>query len=101
MSTTPFLTGDKSDDLISLEDAALLLPSTKKKTIAPRTIHDWSRKGCRGVRLRTIRSGGQCICTTRRWLREFLEALALTDNTRAITYHRSNGSDKILNNAGI
>jgi hypothetical protein len=60
---------------LTLAEAAALLPGRKPgKRLYVNTVWRWCVKGLRGVRLRSVLVGGQRL-TTRRWLREFLQAM--------------------------
>ena len=60
---------------LTLTEAAALLPGRKPgKRLYVNTVWRWCVKGLRGVRLRSVLVGGQRL-TTRRWLREFLQAM--------------------------
>jgi hypothetical protein len=65
------------DELIPLKEAAAELPRGRRgRKRAIQTLYRWtSRRGCRGIVLRSTQVG--CMrCTTRRWLGEFFAALA-------------------------
>lgn len=73
---------DVLDDLITLRDAAALMPRRRAgRKCAVQTIYRWTTSGYRGVRLRYVQVGST-RCTTREWLREFFAAAAAsTDRT--------------------
>lgn len=61
-------------ELVSLADAASLLPERAGKAISPATLRSWVRTGIRDTRLRVEIVGGTAF-TTERWLFEFIDAL--------------------------
>jgi hypothetical protein len=62
---------------LTMAEAAALLPGRKAgKRLYVNTVWRWCMKGLRnGVRLRSVLIGGQRL-TTRRWLREFIQAMS-------------------------
>ena len=64
------------DEYLPLPRAAEELPRRRagRKT-STACVYRWTNSGLRGVRLRYTQVGGT-RCTTRRWLREFFDALA-------------------------
>jgi len=72
-----------SEHLISLTDAARLLPARRKgKKPHVSCVYRWTVTGCRGVVLESIQVGGT-RCTSREALGRFFEALTLASPTGA------------------
>jgi hypothetical protein len=70
-----------SESLLSLTDAARLLPARRKgKKPHVSCLYRWSVSGCRGAILESIQVGGT-RCTSREALARFLEALTLASPT--------------------
>ena len=63
------------NNLLSLNEAAGLLPRRKGKKISLCTLWRWSQAGIKGVRLQTVPVGHQ-LFTTAEWLQEFIDRLA-------------------------
>ena len=64
------------NEYLTLTEAAKLVPGRKPgKGVSEGTVWRWCMRGIRnGIRLRSAMVGGH-RCTTRQWLREFIEAL--------------------------
>jgi len=65
-----------NETVLSFSDAAVRLPrrrAGKKPHVA--TLYRWAMRGCRGVRLETIRVGGT-LCTSVEALQRFCERLS-------------------------
>lgn len=62
------------DELVSLSQAARMLPITRGKSVSPSTLWRWSKHGIRGVRLETLVRGGTAM-TTRTAIQVFFERL--------------------------
>jgi hypothetical protein len=70
-----------SEQLVSLTDAARLLPA-RRKGKKPHTscLYRWSVSGCKGIVLESLQVGGT-RCTSREALARFIEALTLASPT--------------------
>lgn len=69
----------KTEQLISLSEAAKTLPRTNGKKVHDSTLWRWARKGIRGVKLEYVRVGSR-ICTSVEALSRFLSALTVKDD---------------------
>jgi hypothetical protein len=71
-----------SDELLTLPEAAAILPRRRKDTkgkntkVSASTLWRWHTRGSRGVRLEIVKVGGQTY-TSREALRAFIEARSL------------------------
>jgi hypothetical protein len=66
---------DVTDEaLISIREAAQLLPKVSGKQTHPSTLYRWCTKGCRGVLLAHTRLGSR-LCTTPAALNEFAQSI--------------------------
>lgn len=63
------------DDHLTDTEVTKVLPRREGKRLHPSSVRRWRRKGIGGVRLRFTMIG-RSPRTTRRWLREFFDALA-------------------------
>ena len=81
---------DLDENLVSLAEAAALLPRIAGKRIAISTLFRWCSRGLRCVRLEHLRIGRR-IFTTRAALQQFFLALAELDD-RDETQHRIKSS---------
>lgn len=70
-----------SDDILSLADAARLLPPINGKRPHVSTLWRWSRKGINGVTLEIAQLGGR-IVTSREALNRFAAAVAAAQGER-------------------
>lgn len=61
-----------------LAEAAPYFPRKNGKRISLATLYRWATHGVRGSRLTTIRLGGQQVCTSEVWVREFIASLNST-----------------------
>jgi hypothetical protein len=69
----------RSESILSLNNAAKVLPRRRQgKKPHFSTVWRWAMKGCRGVRLETIRVGGT-LCTSREALQRFFDQLSAPD----------------------
>jgi len=73
------------ETLVTLSEAARLLPRINGKKIAASTLWRWCRKGLRGVNLEYLRVGSK-VATTSDALQRFFAALAQLDATQPSTY---------------
>ncbi len=64
----------RTTSFISLTNAAKLYPSSSGNGVSPRTLYRHATVGVRGVRLRTVKSGGRTF-TTEAYVHDFLETL--------------------------
>lgn len=62
-SQSPFsdCQGPLREKLLPLKEIAGQLPGNSGKSLAYNTIHKWSRRGCKGVRLEVHRLGGKVV----------------------------------------
>jgi hypothetical protein len=68
-------TEEQLDQLIPLAQAIRLIPSSRPgKRLHIKTLYRWISPGVRGVQLE-VKKAGHAICTTRRWLQEFMDQL--------------------------
>jgi len=58
----------------ALKDACRFFPRPNGGHVSVKSIFRWAHTGVRGVKLRTIRLGGQ-VCTAESWVREFIQAM--------------------------
>ncbi len=75
-----------TEQVLSLRRACDFLPARragKRPNVA--TLYRWAQRGCRGVRLETIRVGGT-LCTSLEALQRFCEALTSTSNVAPSRY---------------
>lgn len=70
-------------DLISLAEAAKILPKRRGKSVHLNTIHRWTRQGIRGVILETIRIGGS-VYTTANAVQAFCDRLSQPKRTSGV-----------------
>lgn len=66
--------GLSSEAVLSLADAAALLPRKRGRKIHVATVYRWTTTGCRGVVLESIQIGG-ARCTSREALQRFVDRL--------------------------
>ena len=66
------------DDLLTLTDAAKVLPPLGGRRIHPSTLWRWCRRGCRGIKLDYVRLGHR-MCVSRDALDQFSRQLAEQD----------------------
>lgn len=59
------------NDLISLQDAAKMVPGQAKGRIHIMTLYRWATTGVQGHRLQTTRIGGR-IFTKEAWIQKFM-----------------------------
>jgi len=57
-------------DLVTPENICNMIPGRPNRS----TVFRWALKGCRGIRLRTLKVGGRRV-TSSRWVMEFAEAV--------------------------
>lgn len=70
-----------SEELIALKDVPPLLPRRRRgRKPSFGCVWRWATRGCRGVRLETIRVGAT-LCTSKAALQRFCEALTAQDNS--------------------
>ena len=84
-----------ADELIPLGDVSRLLPPRrggKRPSFA--CILKWTRQGCRGQRLETIRIGST-LCTTKTALEDFFRALTEDDKTSRMTRQSQREIEKV------
>ena len=82
-----------SEELISLTEAARLLPRRRKgKRPHVATLYRWSIRGVRGVCLETVQVGGT-RCTSREAIARFIDRLSVANNGTGTTTIAPN-SDK-------
>jgi hypothetical protein len=85
------------DRPITLVEAAKFLPGRGKSGhIHVNALRRWSKKGFRGIKLRTIYVG-VLLCTTRRWLDQFIKEI----NREQGAGIARDAAAQILNQAGI
>lgn len=80
-----------TEELMTLAQAAGLLPRIDGRKVSACTLWRWCRKGLRGVSLDYVRVGRR-VCTTRTALQQFFTALAELDqqappDTRSLPRH--------------
>jgi len=71
------------EEVLTLTEAATRLPrrrAAKRPHVA--TLYRWATRGCRGIRLETIRVGGT-LCTSVEALQRFCERLSDPDGSEA------------------
>jgi hypothetical protein len=85
----------KLDKLMPLAAAAAILGKRRggKRTHVS-TLHRWSRRGLRGVRLETIRIGG-VVCTSEAALEAFFQALSARDAGPASPLQETSGEQLV------
>jgi hypothetical protein len=76
--------------LITLEQAANLLPKRNGRPVTEKTIRSWMREGLRGVRLKFVRIGGRRF-TSVEYVEEFIKELTETDVKKQVvtSYHQT------------
>lgn len=77
---------DPDEELITLSQAAGLLPRIDGRKVSVCTLWRWCRKGLRGVFLQYVRVGRR-VCTTQAALLRFFTALAELDQQAAPSAH--------------
>jgi len=77
-SNSPISLDAPTDELVSLSEAAKLLPKIDGRKIAVSTLWRWCRRGLRGEQLRYVRVGRK-ICTTHAALQRFFNRLTELD----------------------
>ena len=68
------------EQLLTFSQAVRLLPKINGRYRSASTLHRWSRRGCRGVKLEFTRIG-HCVATSREAIDRFLEAVRAVDET--------------------
>lgn len=68
-----------TEKTLTFSEAAAILPMFNGKRPHTSTVWRWARKGCRGVRLESLRLGGRFV-TSVQALERFGQALAEADN---------------------
>ena len=69
-----------TEAVVTLTEAARHLPRRRKgRPCAVSTVFRWAQRGCRGVRLETVRIGGT-KCTSLEALQRFCERLSRADS---------------------
>lgn len=71
------------EKLITLQQAAALLPGENGKSVNPQTVWRWTMRGLRGVRLETVVIGGRRY-TSREAVCRFAAALTAERDGRAV-----------------
>lgn len=65
---------DQLGHYLSFKDACRFFPRPNGGRVSLKTMFRWAGTGVRGVKLKTIRFGGQ-VCTAESWIREFIRGM--------------------------
>lgn len=63
-----------SPEYLTVKDVSAICPSAKGGKVSKTTVHNWMRKGVRGIKLKSLLIGHSRV-TTREHFQEFLDAL--------------------------
>lgn len=72
----------QDENLIPLGEATAILPRRNGKRLHVSTLHRWTSRGVRGVRLETLRLGG-LLMTSQEALQRFTDRLAGSSHRRS------------------